>query len=124
MAMRRRNLVAAVISILLLLGFLALMIFVAFSTIITGFDILDRLVLSGVNVIIWIAISLLAAPVFLFVILTIIWLTMEARRATQDVSRATWLAPKAHPEISDLDHQYTTGQISQQEYIAEKERPR
>ena len=122
--MRRRNLVAAVISILLLIGLMALMLFIAFSNLFLGLDVVDRLVLGGVNMFIWIGVSLLAIPVFIFVMITIVWLVMEARRATRDPNKRRWLSPKASPQTSELDHQYATGQISQDEYVAEKDQTR
>lgn len=108
--MRRRNLLAAGISILLLIGLLALMLFMAFSNLLLGFDIVDRLVFGGLNIVIWLAISILAIPVVIFVIITIIWLVMEARQATRDPERRWRFSRKPQLERADATGQYGPNQ--------------
>lgn len=120
--MRRRNAIAAVVSIILLIVLLGIMLSIAFSGILFGFDLVDRLVFGGITFLLWIGVVILAVPIFIFVIITIIWLVLEARAATKLVARAQaqaepqWQAPKASPQTPDVEHEYTTGQISPQEY--------
>jgi uncharacterized BrkB/YihY/UPF0761 family membrane protein len=104
--MRRRNLISAVISILSLIGLLALMLFISLSAVMSGLDMVDRLVFGGLNIVVWLAISFLAVPVVIFAIITIIWLTMETRRATRDPHRRRWFSRSRDTTSSDHHPQH------------------
>jgi hypothetical protein len=89
--MRRRNAIMAVLSIIFLFVLLIAMVLAVSS----GLGSVGFFVIGGFSYALLVGLVILAVPIIIFVMITIILLTAEASQATRRGRRHGWLRPKS-----------------------------